>query len=73
MTKQALQPARLIHFGLGIGFGGTLGACVAEWNRLSPARRNEAVITVQDGVKDRFVLEAEDIRKWQSAASRRTA
>jgi hypothetical protein len=28
---------------------------------------------VQDGVKDRFVLEAEDIRKWQSAASRRTA
>ena len=73
MTTQAQQPARLIHFGLGIGFAGTLSACVAEWSRLSPARRNEAVITVQDPVKDRFVLEAEDIRKWQSAASRRFA
>jgi hypothetical protein len=67
VTTQAQQPARLIHFGLGIGFAGTLSACVAEWSRLSPARRSEAVITVQDPVKDRFVLEAEDIRKWQSA------
>lgn len=70
MTRQANQPARLIHFGLEIGFAGTLAACVAEWNRLSPARRNESVITVMDAIKGRFVLEADDIRKWQRAFSR---
>lgn len=68
MTKQAHQPARLIHFGLEIGFTGTLSACVAEWHRLSPARRDESVITVRDAVADRFVLGAVDIRKWQRAA-----
>ena len=68
MTKQAHQPARLIHFGLEIGFTGTLAACVAEWNRLSPARRDEAVITVENAVAGRFVLGTEDIRKWQRAA-----
>lgn len=65
--KQARQPARLIHFGLEIGFAGTLAACVAEWNRLSPARRDESVITVEDAIADRFVLRTEDIRKWQRA------
>lgn len=73
MTRQAQQPARLIHFGLDVGFAGTLMACVAQWHRLSPARRNESVITVQDAVKGRFVLEADDIRKWQRAFSRRVA
>jgi hypothetical protein len=71
VTKQALQPARLIHFGLEIGFAGTLADCVAKWNRLSPARRDESVITVQDPVKGRFVLEADAIRRWlRSSASR---
>lgn len=73
MTKQAQQPARLIHFGLDVGFAGSLVACVAEWNRLSPARRDGSVITVQDAIKGRFVLEADDIRKWQRAFSRRAA
>ena len=73
MTRQAQQPARLIHFGLDAGFTGTLASCVAEWNRLSPARRNESVITVLDAIKGRFVLEADDIRKWQRAFLRGVA
>jgi hypothetical protein len=73
VTKQAHQPARLIHFGLGIGFAGTLAACVSEWNRLAPARRDESVITVQDAIQGRFVLEAENIRKWQRAFLRQLA
>jgi hypothetical protein len=73
VTRQAQQPARLIHSGLDVGFAGTLAACVAEWHRLSPARRSESVITVLDAIKDRFVLEADDIRKWQRAFLRRAA
>lgn len=73
MTKQARLPARLIHFGLEIGSAGTLADCVAAWSRLSPARRDESVITVQDAVKGRYVLETADIRKWQRAFARRIA
>lgn len=73
MTRQANQPARLIHFGLDVGFAGTLAACVAEWNRLSPARRAESVITVQDAINGRFVLEADSIRRWQRSFSRHVA
>jgi hypothetical protein len=73
VTRQAHQSARLIHFGLEIGFAGTLAACVSEWNRLAPARRDEAVITVEEAVKGRFVLQADDIRKWQRAFLRHIA
>jgi hypothetical protein len=53
--------ARLIHFGLSAGFGGTLAACVGQWYRLSETRRAMTVITLEEPLGDKWLLEAPDV------------
>jgi len=53
--------ARLIHFGHSAGFGGTLAACVGQWYRLSEARREMTVITLEEPLGDKWLLEAPDV------------